>query len=294
MDKALKQRLVGAAVLVALAVIFLPMLIKAPAPASRIIDAPTDTPAASGSTPPPATAAPAVRELPLLSAPGDIPAGGVMGMDTTPPEATAPAAPPPAATPPARRLPAESAHGAYAVHFGSYASRTDAAKVTQALADVGIRARIVPVTLGQAPAFAVRMGPYASRADAQAIRSEAAKLGGGSQMRIVALDAEPAANAPQPATAATPPETARPPAPAAAAGSFAVQLGAFSRSAEADALRERVRAAGFPAMTETVATDKGTLTRVRVGPVASRAAAEQLKAQVQARLQISGDVRSHP
>ena len=51
------------------------------------------------------------------------------------------------------------------------------------------------------------------------------------------------------------------------------------------------RAAGFSAFTESVETDKGTLSRVRIGPVADRAAADQLKAQVQTKLGIAGIVR---
>ena len=46
MDTALKQRLIGAVVLVALAVIFLPMLIKGPAPDSGVSDVPLAVPAA--------------------------------------------------------------------------------------------------------------------------------------------------------------------------------------------------------------------------------------------------------
>ena len=76
-----------------------------------------------------------------------------------------------------------------------------------------------------------------------------------------------------------------PPAPPAAADvGFAVQLGAFGNAADAGKLRDRARAAGFSAFVEQVRTDKGVLNRVRVGPVASRAEADQLKAQVAAKL----------
>ena len=44
MDAPLKQRLVGAAVLVALAVIFLPMLVKGPAPDSGVSNVSIDVP----------------------------------------------------------------------------------------------------------------------------------------------------------------------------------------------------------------------------------------------------------
>ena len=73
-----------------------------------------------------------------------------------------------------------------------------------------------------------------------------------------------------------------------------VQLAAFAKLADAEALRDRARAAGLSAFTESVKTDKGTLTRVRIGPVADRAEADQLKAQVQSRLGIAGIVRPHP
>nr|WP_228729272.1 MULTISPECIES: SPOR domain-containing protein [Xanthomonas] len=90
------------------------------------------------------------------------------------------------------------------------------------------------------------------------------------------------------------PVATAPAAPAASAVGFAVQLGAFGRAEDADALRDRVRAAGFSAFVEQVRTDKGALNRVRVGPVANRSDAEQLRAQVAAKVGISGMVRPHP
>ena len=82
--------------------------------------------------------------------------------------------------------------------------------------------------------------------------------------------------------------------PAAAGVGFAVQLGAFGSAAEANKLRDRVRAAGFSAFVQEVRTDQGTLSRVRIGPVLNRADADQLKAQVLAKLGLSGIVQSHP
>ncbi|MGB0401090.1 SPOR domain-containing protein, partial [Stenotrophomonas sp.] len=97
------------------------------------------------------------------------------------------------------------------------------------------------------------------------------------------------ATASKPATA-----PATPAAPAASGVGFAVQLGAFGQANDADALRDKVRAAGFSAFVEQVRTEKGTLHRVRVGPVANRADAEQLKAQVAAKVGVAGMVRPHP
>ena len=43
---------------------------------------------------------------------------------------------------------------------------------------------------------------------------------------------------------------------------------------------DRLRAAGYSAVVQPVRTDKGTLNRVRVGPVSTRAEADQLKARL--------------
>ncbi|HET8818889.1 MAG TPA: SPOR domain-containing protein, partial [Xanthomonadaceae bacterium] len=89
------------------------------------------------------------------------------------------------------------------------------------------------------------------------------------------------------------PKPAPPPTAAADTG-FAVQLGAFRDTADAEALRNRVRAAGFSTFTEQVQTDDGRLTRVMVGPTMDRAAADQLQAKIKAQFGIDGLVRSHP
>jgi cell division septation protein DedD len=82
--------------------------------------------------------------------------------------------------------------------------------------------------------------------------------------------------------------------PAAATVGFAVQLAAFSKPADATALRDRLRAAGFSAFSESVSTDHGPLTRVRAGPVQSRTEAEQLQAQIKSKLGLDGVIRPHP
>ncbi|HET6395756.1 MAG TPA: SPOR domain-containing protein, partial [Pseudoxanthomonas sp.] len=98
-----------------------------------------------------------------------------------------------------------------------------------------------------------------------------------------------------PATPAVPRQaaTSAPAAPAAPGVGFAVQLGAFASAAEANALRDRLRGAGYSAIVQPVRTDRGTLNRVRVGPVSSRAEAEQLKARLAGSFG-GGMVVSHP
>jgi cell division septation protein DedD len=355
MDTGLKQRLIGAAVLIALAVIFLPMLVKGPAPDSGVSDVSIKMPdAPDGET--------ETRELPLVM-PGDVPKGGAVGMNATPvdrpgaqalpgPEGAA-AGTDPAATPttdPSTALPATTAGGNYAVHFGAYASQKGAETVAALAVAAQLPAYTEATTINGKPAFRVRIGPYATRADAETARLKALEVRSDVPVRVIALDAEPA---PAAATAATPasvpapttvaatepvkPATPRPaepkpaeqkpaapaprpvaskpadakpaetrpaepvkpaapkPAPPAAAKiGFAVQVGAFSDATEAGAMRERMRAAGFTAFTESVTTDQGKLTRVRVGPVLDRAAADQLKSQIQSKTGVDGIVRPHP
>ena len=331
MDSSLKQRLVGAVVLIALAVIFLPMLVKGPAPDSGVSDVPLDIPAE-----PKADAA--TRDLPL-TAPGAMPEGGAVGMPATTPE--------PAATEPdpAGALPTVAA-GDYAVSFGSYASVVDADKVIAALRSAGLTAYREAVQLGGREAQRVRIGPFADGAVAESARLRAVQVNADVGAKVVALDAtnaaapastavaapspapvkseplpaaaNPAAAAPiatskpatdtsvtdtKPATtaaakpvAATPPAPKLEPAKPADTGKtgFVVQVGAFADANAATALRDKLRAAGMNAFTDTVNTDGGKRTRVRVGPAMNRTEADALKAQVKAKAGVDGFVRPHP
>ena len=331
MDSSLKQRLVGAVVLIALAVIFLPMLVKGPAPDSGVSDVPLDIPAE-----PKADAA--TRDLPL-TAPGAMPEGGAVGMPAATPE--------PAAAEPdqAGALPTVAA-GDYAVNFGSYASVADADKVIAALRSAGLTAYREAVQLGGREAQRVRIGPFADGAVAESARLRAVQVNADVGAKVVALDAtnaaapastavaapspapvkseplpaaaNPAAAAPiatskpatdtsvtdtKPATtaaakpvAATPPAPKLEPAKPADTGKtgFVVQVGAFADANAATALRDKLRAAGMNAFTDTVNTDGGKRTRVRVGPAMNRTEADALKAQVKAKAGVDGFVRPHP
>ena len=342
MDTALKQRLIGAVVLVALAVIFLPMLIKGPAPDSGVSDVPLEVPATPGGQY-------ETRELPLVT-PGNAPAGGVVGMDSS---AAAPVAAPSAseavplgAAPAAgAMLPASVAGGNFAVNFGAYATPADADAVIARLKQSSLPAFREPATIGGRTAYRVRIGPYTERADAEAVRLKASQVRSDVKAQVVTLDVatpamatapatpsasvaqaaavaapvttqtlppeppkpapvaatipKPAAIVPKPVVAASKPAVpiAKPveaPKPAASSVGFAVQLGAFSQASDANAMRDKLRAGGFSAFVEQVKTDKGTLNRVRVGPVASRADADRLKTQVSAKVGIDGMVRPHP
>jgi cell division septation protein DedD len=328
MDSSLKQRLVGATVLVALAVIFLPMLVKGPAPDSGVSDVSLSIPAE-----PKGDAATKTVDLPLMPAAG-VPQGGVVGMP-------ADAQDDDTAGSPTGAFPTVAA-GDYVVSFGSYATTADAGQVIAALRKAGLPAFSEATRFNGQDAQRVRIGPFADRAIAESARLAAGKVNDGVDAKVVVLDAGPAAptatpapakvaaaTAPAPvksvplppvakpattpaavpakpvatkttaaAPAATPPAAApavvaKPAADTSKTG-FAVQVGAFTAAADATTLRDKLRGAGFSAFTDTVTTDKGVLTRVRVGPAMNRAEADALKASVKAKLGIDGMVRPHP
>jgi cell division septation protein DedD len=208
-------------------------------------------------------------------------------------------------------LPPTAAGGDYAVHFGAFGSERDAQLIVRQLSQAGLSAYSEPFTLNGRVARRVRLGPFASREAAEAARVRAAQVRSDVSPRVVALDADaapprataatPQAPATRPAAteAATAPATpaatpAAPAAPAASGVGFAVQVGAFGNADEATRLRDRLRGMGINAFTETVATDRGRLTRVKAGPVPGRDDAEQLKTQVKSKLGIDGMVRAHP
>jgi DedD protein len=329
MDSALKQRLIGAAVLVALAMIFLPMLLMGPDTAEPdAAQVPLDMPAAPDQEF-------ETRELPLTVPAQGTPEGGVLGLDTAPPGAADPDAlvtlgpdgrpvggssgpaaddavvepvddqtlaavdaasgeplPPAPATPepetpapvaadpppaPAAPLPVGAAGGRYVINVGSFSNLANARALADKLRAQGLPLTSETVDVGGKPAMRLRVGPYAERTTAEAARLRVEGVTGGSAP-VIALDAGAVARpAPAPGTPA--------PRPAAAADvGFAVQLGALSSEADASALRDRAKAAGFVAFHQRINTDRGAVWRVRVGPEADRAAAERLRGQVASKL----------
>ncbi len=78
--------------------------------------------------------------------------------------------------------------------------------------------------------------------------------------------------------------------PATPARGFMVQVGAFGQEANAIGLRDRLRSAGFSA--HVVST--GSRYRVLVGPALSRATAESTQRKLKSDMNLSGIVVSHP
>lgn len=217
MSTGLKQRLVGAVVLIALAVIFVPMFLGGPVQRTRV-DLPIEVP-------PRPEVAPA-RALPpegLLdrSSPG-------ASLAEVPEPIEAPAPP---SSPPAIAEPEDS---------GDMPS---------------------PVPEPEAPGTPP---PDASSPP---------------------LEPTPAPEA----DAAPPPEESPSTAELAA---WAVQVGAFGQQDNAMGLRDRLRAADFPAYVDRVPGDNGVLHRVRLGPVGSRDEAASLARRAREQADLEGIIVS--
>lgn len=210
---------------------------------------------------------------------------------------------------------------AWRVRVGPYADRAqaEAARLQAVKVRNDVKAEVVTLDARADTAVAAAPTPTPAATAAPATASSAAAAPSSAAVKTEALPPEPVAATkpvapkPEPKPAPAKPEPAKPEpakpdpaataaakpvatpaAPAASSIGFAVQLGAFGQAAEANALRDKVRAAGFSAFVEQVRTDKGTLNRVRVGPVANRADAENLKAQVASKVGVAGMVRPHP
>jgi DedD protein len=206
----MKERLIGAAVLVAIAVWLVPWVLDGP-------ESGVETPA--GSLQLPSAEEPMPMRTQTLRLGGDAP------------ESAAEVAPPPAATPPAAIPPIEASE-----------TPTEPARSAENAAAPEIAKEPEPTRVAEA-------------------RPESAA---------------PAAAAPTsaPATAAKP--------PAAATGDWTVQLGSFSEEANARRLAQRAGTFGHKAEVSSYRSGARTLYRVRVGPQATRAAADAAASSLRA------------
>lgn len=94
------------------------------------------------------------------------------------------------------------------------------------------------------------------------------------------VERKPPTPAPQPIVSA--------PKPAVREG-YVVQLGAFSSSANAATLKNKLIENKFKAYTEVISSPAGTRTRVRVGPYGSRQDAENARETLRSRKLVIGD-----
>jgi len=207
MDHKLKQRLTGAIVLVALAVIFVPIILEGPDDdwtprshsipeqpqmdyrASMELELPGATPAEeqpSGSVITKALslqeAVPAADQPPQVEQqPAPVPEKAPVVV-TAPPKRVKPA---PAPVPPKAKKVAEPPIKGWFVQVGSFGQEINASGLRDRLKSAGYDARLQKVSIGKGYAYRVLVGPSSSRAGAE---KTAARLKSGQQLAGMVIE----------------------------------------------------------------------------------------------------------
>ncbi|MDR3388413.1 MAG: SPOR domain-containing protein [Rudaea sp.] len=301
MDSALKQRLLGAAVLIALAIIFVPMFLgnappkqdsttvnlDIPPPPERKFETrtlPVETPSAPA-TPAPADSNKIVTVDTRAPARTDARPEDVATAPTAKPEAKPSVladakTPAPVAAPPVAVAPAATA-GRFAVNLGIYADQAHADALVAKMKKLGQPAYSETTDYQGKPALRVRVGPFADRAAAETVRLKIKQVEPKVPSSVVESAEQPRADAP---ASALPPNRA---------GGWAVQLGAFKTEAEANKLRDRLRGGGVASFVDRTGTDQ-PLWRVRAGPYADRGSADSARGGIKQKFQIDGMIVTQP
>lgn len=311
MEPALKQRLLGAIVLIALAIIFVPMFLSGNGPnhESGTVDLEIPPPPSREFETRVLPVDPATRQIEPQPASGVVKPESIVSVDTgataavgqpqpaQPAQETAPAEaiPPATADAPAASKPApaadipmataqeqagKAAEGQYFVHLGVYAESGNAADLVKKLTDRGFAAFAEATEFKGKPARQVRVGPFRDRAEAEAARLRVKQQFADVPGSVVSMAGDLRQDAP-----AKPNRVSQ-------VGGWAVQLGAFSSTDEANKLQGRLQAAGFAGFVDKLSADGKVFWRVRAGPEVDRANAEKLRDRIKEKLKLDGIVVS--
>jgi DedD protein len=297
MDKALKQRLVGASVLIALAVVVLPMLLGGrpggDAQESQKIELPPQpseldfetrrypvgkqTPArqpevTQSAAKPLPTPAPSPESEPLPEQYGvpDESSGQAVAPPITEIVEQAPVAAPVEST-----LPQET--GRYVVQVASFGAVDNASRLSETLRGYGYAVMLDTINSDVGTLHRVRVGPYVSESEASGIVSRLQTQVGDLKPRIMDLQPEKAAQVTTPSDPLV---------------RWVVQVGSFSSADNADKLVARLRLESLTAYKEEISSSGSTIYRVRIGPFLEREEAIRINRQVSERMSIDGVVMS--
>jgi DedD protein len=292
MDKALKQRLVGASVLIILAIIVLPMLLSGRPESgqdSRSIELP----------PKPAELSFETRRFPIGTqqaddGPSEVPVRSAPELGE--PRGSIAVAQPPAAADnqvAAEVAPVEesttgadagaataTASGRYLVQVGSFSSTGNANRLAARLREGGLPVLLDTVVTAAGRLHRVRVGPFDFESAAEdAVAEIRARIPDLKDLNPRVLDLRPEEGAP----------VTEPSDPLVR---WVVQAGSFAAEENARALIATLRDNGFAAYAATVSDGAGITYKVRVGPVIERQSAVELAARLRQELSIDGLVMS--
>lgn len=190
MDRALKERIIGATVLVVFAVLVVPVFLDGPPKSDEVVSERVPLPgqAADGETrtvvlerdrdePVPAAASVAAPETgrEQQSAPESSPEPEARPAPEPQPEAAKPAAKQPASQPAAAAN--DSPTGMWAVQLGSFGSQENAERLAADLRKQGFAAFLSQLSTDAGQLHRVRIGPQKDRESAEAMAARLAKAG---------------------------------------------------------------------------------------------------------------------
>ena len=315
----MNTRLLGAAVIVALAILFVPMFIPSKSPSTSTSDqsvsltippAPdsnlqTKTMSLSGqpagaasSVAPATTVAPNANGLATVNIASNRPQNPSTAATPaipTPVQPTPQPAQPAIPTPPAANVasntpaiapqPAPLALPPATAARGIYAVNLSAYapdganRLMQRVRALGYPAHGEPIQRAGKTLTLVSAGPFETRAAAEAARLKISQAIPGAPARLEAGASTPQGDVPAIAGPAR-------------AGAWAVQVAAMGSQADALALRDKLRANGFDGFVDSVNAGGRQLWRVRAGPQTQRSDAVSLRDQIKAKLGLDGNVVS--
>ena len=334
----MNTRLLGAAVLIALAVLFVPMFFSGNPPTAAgdqavslaIPPAPDrDLQTRTMSLNPDAATAPAAASstngAPLIPAktadapsdqlatvdigshrPRDVETDPAAGAKPAPTTVTTPAAAPsepviksqaavtPTPPPAVDNSAGTAARGLYSLNLSAYSNSASAQRLAQRVRALGYPVSARAIQQSGKSLTLVTAGPFSTRTAAEAARLKITQTIPGAPAHLESSASDQSGDVPAQAAAAATPAAARASLPTTRAGGFAVQVAAVARQADANALRDKLRGAGFDGFIDSVNANGKQLWRVRAGPLAQRDAATRVRDQIKARLGLAGNVVSVP
>jgi DedD protein len=315
MDTALKQRLVGASVLIALAVVVLPMLLGGrpdhsnpesqkielpPQPAELDFETrrypigdqkspdprkqetappkPLPSPKLSGESAPEVTQDTADQESPVIDSRPPVTSIELESQKAPDIDPVEPQ-PKPDPVPLTETLAATptSDNGRYIVQVASFGAADNARRLSETLRSYGYDVQVDTVKSDVGTLHRVRVGPYASENDANGVVSRLQSQVAGIKPRVTDLQPEKVAQVTKPSDPLV---------------RWVVQVGSFSSAANADKLVARLKLESLTAYKEQVSSSGNIIYRVRVGPFLEREEALRADTLVRERLAIDGVVMS--
>ncbi len=297
MDKALKQRMVGASVLIALAVIVLPMLLggrpEGETQQTQKIELPAQPPELRfetrrypiGEQDPEqqakkdqSTQDEPVRQLPVPKFPLsqlDKPevVDSSKGQSNIDDQASAPVVTSPA--PVQVENPPDT--GRYIVQVASFGALDNASQLSATLRSNGYSVMTDTVKSDVGTLHRVRVGPYSSEAEANRTAIELESQISGVKPRVMDLQ---------------PGKSAQITTPSDPLIRWVVQVGSFSSAANAEKLVASLRLDGLSAYQETVSASGKSIHRVRIGPFLQREEAMRVERRVREKRSLNGVVMS--